>query len=173
MKKTLVALTLFSAAQAFAADSAPTDSSVHNLLKVTNTSQLIDSSMSQMDSYFNAAIEQGLQGKTLNAEQQKIVDDMRTKSVAVVQKALSWEKMEPVMTDIYKKSFNQREIDAMLKFYQSEEGRSVVTKMPIAMQNSIQAIQVSTMNIAPELNKILADGKQQLLALDKEHASAK
>lgn len=25
------------------------------------------------------------------------------------------------MTDIYKKSFNQREIDAMLKLYQSEE----------------------------------------------------
>lgn len=44
--------------------------------------------------------------------------------------------MEPVMTDIYKKSFNQRE----MKFYQSEEGRSVVTKMPIAMQNSMKTI---------------------------------
>ncbi|MGS0939188.1 DUF2059 domain-containing protein [Pseudomonas luteola] len=77
--------------------------------------------------------------------------------------------MEPVMTDIYKKSFNQRE----MKFYQSEEGRSVVTKMPIAMQNSMQAIQASTMNIAPELNKIIADGKQQLIALDKAQPPAK
>ncbi|MBH3440587.1 MULTISPECIES: DUF2059 domain-containing protein [Pseudomonas] len=77
------------------------------------------------------------------------------------------------MTDIYKKSFNQREIDAMLKLYQSEEERSVVNKMPIAMQNSMQAIQASTMNIAPELNKIIADGKQQLIALDKAQPPAK
>ena len=77
------------------------------------------------------------------------------------------------MTDIYKKSFNQREIDAMLKLYQSEEERSVVNKMPIAMQNGMQAIQANTMNIAPELHKIIADGKQQLIALDKAQPPAK
>ncbi|MBF8642118.1 MULTISPECIES: hypothetical protein [Pseudomonas] len=48
-----------------------------------------------------------------------------------------------------------------------------MTKMPIAMQNSMQAIQASTMNIAPEFNKIIADGKQQLIALDKAQPPAK
>ena len=51
---------------------------------VINTSQLIDSSMNQMDSYFKAALEQGLPGKTLTAEQQRIVDDMQRKSLAVI-----------------------------------------------------------------------------------------
>ena len=49
---------------------------------VINTSQLIDSSISQMNSYFKAVLEQGLPGKTLTAEQQKIVDNMQRKSLA-------------------------------------------------------------------------------------------
>lgn len=51
---------------------------------VINTSQLIDSSISQMDSYFKAALERGLPGKTLTAEQQRIVDNMQRKSLTVI-----------------------------------------------------------------------------------------
>jgi hypothetical protein len=67
---------------------------------------------------------------------------------------LSWEFMESMMMEVYTKTFSQDEVDGMLAFYASPAGRSVITKMPIAMQHSMQVMQQRMTIMIPKLQQM-------------------
>jgi hypothetical protein len=42
---------------------------------------------------------------------------------------------------VYQKTFTQQEIDGMLAFYKTPAGQAVISKMPAAMQNTMNEMQ--------------------------------
>lgn len=60
---------------------------------------------------------------------------------------------------IYAKHFTDREIDALLEFYRTPVGRSIVSKMPKVMQESMAAGQAWGRDLMQEvLRDLQADG---------------
>jgi hypothetical protein len=142
-----------------AADGPPSDESLHRLMEMSQTQRLLDSVAGQVDAGMQAGMQQALKGETLDADQRAVIDDMRTKIVAMFKEQYNWSKMEPLFIDIYRKSFTQSEVDGMIAFYSSPAGQAVITKMPLVMQNSMQMVQ---QQMGPMLEKMAAIEKDAI-----------
>jgi hypothetical protein len=153
--------TLAIACTGYAADPVPTQASVQELLTVMQSRQLVDSTLAQADTYLRASMEQTLGGHQPSADEQAILDDLRTQSITVLRQAMQWPTLEPRFIEIYQASFSQTEVDGMLAFYRSTAGKAVIARMPDAMQRTMMVMQELVNGMMPRLREL------QTEALDK------
>ncbi len=79
------------------------------------------------------------------------------------------EDLDNLIVPIYARNFTDAEIDAMIAFYETPEGRSVMAKMPTVMQESMMAGQMWGASLAEELLRELeADGYNLQTSMPKE-----
>lgn len=149
---------------AIAAEAPASETSVRELLTITQSQKLVDGTMGQVDAMMQRSMKQALAGQTLTADQQRIMDNMRTKMIALFREDMKWETLEPMFIDIYKQSFTQKEVDGMLDFYKSEPGQAVIAKMPLVMQNTMQAMQGRMAVMLPKLQQLQQDAIAELKA---------
>ena len=142
----------------------PSAASIHQLFEATHASSMLDTYIDDLDAGMQAGLHAALRGQQPSAKQQQIIDDLRAKTVAAVKEALSWEKLEPTMTDIYRRTFTQREVNDMLKFYRSPSGRAVVDKVPRTMQEGGAAVEAMLPAVLDKLQQIQRDAIAQLKA---------
>jgi hypothetical protein len=152
-----------------ATDAPPTDASLKELIELVHGARMLESMRSQVDTMMSRAMHDALAGRPISAEQQKTLDDMHAQILVVVNDVLQWDKFEPMMLDIYKQSFSQREIDGMIAFYKTDTGRAVIDKMPVVMQNTMLRAQELMKDVAPRLQKIQHDSIAKLSA---DHGTA-
>lgn len=157
-------LSLISLLPACVAEEPATEPTIRELMAVMQSEKLIDSMYAQIDSMMEGSMKQATAGHPLNAEQAKIMDDMRTKMMALLREQMDWKSFEPIMIDIYRKSFTEQEVRSMLTFYQSPAGKSVIAKMPLAMQASMQAAQSRMSTLMPKLQELSKDTSLRLKA---------
>jgi len=119
----------------------PTEASIKQLLEVAQAHKLIDSVMAQMDSLMQQTIAQATKGQQIPAKVQKDIDQRRGELLAMMKDLLDWKKLEPMYVRIYQKTFSQQEVDGMIAFYKTPAGQAVMSKMPAAMQNTIDEMQ--------------------------------
>jgi uncharacterized protein len=119
----------------------PSESSIKQLLELAQAHKLVDSVMAQMDNLMQETIAQATKGQPISDKVQKDIDQRRNEVVALMKDLLDWRKLEPMYIRIYQKTFTQPEIDGMIAFYKTPSGRAVISKMPKAMQNTIDEMQ--------------------------------
>lgn len=139
---------------------APSGQSISELLTITESKKLLESSTAQYDAMLESAVTQALKGQEMTPEVQHAINNMQQKTLSLIKQEMSWESMEPLFIDIYKKSFSQEEIDGMLAFYRSDAGQAVVRKMPAVMQHTMQVMQSKFLHMMPEMKRI----KQEMIA---------
>jgi uncharacterized protein len=144
--------------------SAPSDESLRQLFEATHITRVLDSFLPTIDTSMQADIHRALNGQAPNAKQQQIIDDMRTQTVKLLRDNLSWEKLEPIYLDIYRRNFTQQEVDDMLVFYHSPTGRSVVDKMPATTEEASHAVQKRLPPIIEQIKTIEHDTAEKLKA---------
>jgi hypothetical protein len=166
MRTLLLAVLLLQVAPALAQQGPPSDESLRQLFAASHVNKFLDAYMTQLDSGMQAGMRAALNGKTPNAKQQQIMDDMRARIVELFRESLTWEKLEPTMTDIYRKDFTQRQVDDMLKFYRSPTGVAMIDKMPLVMQQASQSVQAMLPPLIEKLQQIQKDGAARLKAAD-------
>jgi hypothetical protein len=159
MRFVLLAVLAGLALQAGAAppDARPTEDSVNRLFEVMHTSQFLDNYLAQVDTMMRSSMRQALHGEQLNAEEQQIMEDMSSELASLVRHEVSWESMRPVMVEVYRNTFSQREVDDMLKFYRSPSGQAVVTKLPAATQQATQTMQQHVSTLMPKIMQLQRD----------------
>jgi uncharacterized protein len=149
-----ILLILFLASPVLAGNAPPTEDSLRQLLMVTNARKLVDGMMGQMEERMKSSTQQALQGQTVSAEQQRIIDNMQNRTIALLKQEMSWEKLEPMYFRIYRESFTQEDIDGMLAFYRTPAGRSLLMKMPVVMQQSMTETQRMILPLVQQMRKI-------------------
>lgn len=171
--KYLVLLLAFLAAPVFAAGSQPSPDSIKKLLVVTDSRKLVDTMISQMDEMMKNAMQQALQGQSVTPQQQKVIDDMQSKSMTVIKEELNWESLEPLYVQIYSESFTQDEIDGMLTFYETPAGQALIKKMPTVMQKSTMEMRKRMGTLMQKLQKIQQDALGELKTESKPKSKSK
>lgn len=161
----LLALIMF-CATAYGAETKPSDESIKELLRVTESRNLVDSMMGQMDNLFKSSMQQALQGKTITQKEQKLADDMQKKMIVIFKEEMNWEMLEPLFMQIYRDSFTQQEVDGMLAFYKSPSGQSVIRKMPLVMQHTMTEMQKRMGPIYQKLSKMTEETITEMKACD-------
>jgi len=139
----------FASATAFAADAtaapAPvstqaTDADVDRLLKALDMQSMMDGMLKQMSASQQAMVVDAF-GKDLSDAERARMQDLLEKTNALTLRHLSWEALEPVIRKVYAQVFSKQEVDAMIAFYSSPEGASILKKAPQAMALSMQEMQ--------------------------------
>lgn len=125
-----------------------------------------DIASAQLSVKMQESIRNALSDKTLlrTPDQQKIVDDMHTKMIALLKENTKWEAMEPVFIDIYMQSFTQNEVNGMIDFYKTEPGQAFITKMPVARQKAMLVMQKRKAVMVQKLQQLEQDMEAQLKA---------
>lgn len=153
-KSWLFALVLLCSSTAFAAEPAPSEASLRDLLALTRAQDTLDTMLAQMDTAMETSMRQAMAGETLSRAQRDLIDQMRVDMLALLKAEMAWDKMEPGMLDVYRTSFTQSEVDGMLAFYRSEAGKAVVDKMPLVLQNSMKLAQERLGAVMPRMQAL-------------------
>jgi uncharacterized protein len=149
---------------ALAQDAKPTAASVRQLFEAMHSSSMVDTYVKQVETTMRTALQQATAGQTPNAKQKKIVEDLQTRIMALVKEQLNWADLEPTLIEVYRDTFTQREVEGMLKFYHSEAGQAVITKLPTVMQESMARIQGRVNALTPKIVQLEQDTAAQIKA---------
>lgn len=158
----VAAIALLGLPPAFAENPKPSEESVRRLFEVMHTSQITDEVTSQMDANLREAMERAAGGRSLNAKQQQLHDEMRAKALGMLKDELAWSRLEPQMLEIYRNTFTPGEIDAMLRFYDSPSGQAVVAKLPQATQQMMQLTQERVRAVVPRIVELQKETAQKI-----------
>lgn len=137
------------------ADEASKTAKLNELVQMTNIN--MDAMADSMYSQLNMMLKNMVKEMDVQPSEQAILNDYSHQMVAMVKDELSWDKMEPLIVDVYSRNFSEQEIDDMLAFYKTETGQSMLKKMPIVMQESMLASQHVIQNL---LSKVQAAAKK-------------
>jgi hypothetical protein len=148
-----------------AAETAATDASIRQLLEATHARQLVDTLMTQMDGMMKQAMQQVTGGQPASPEVQKIYENTHAEIVATMREQMTWEKVEPMYLRIYKKTFSESEVQAMVGFYKSPTGQAVITKLPVVMQESMNE---SMQMLKPVIQRVQQMQQEMLAEMKKK-----
>ncbi len=149
----------------YADETAASEASIREFLVITNAAKLMEQSLVQGDAMIKNGLQQAIAGHPATPEQQKIIDDMQNKMMALLRDELKWEKYEPIYIDIYKQSFTQKEMNGVLAFYKSPAGRAFIVKMPVVMQHTMETLPKMMQSLMPKLQQLMRDTEKQLKAV--------
>ena len=171
-------LFLLGGSLAFAADnpapgspgpsSPPSEASIKQLLEVAQARKLVDSVMAQMDNLMQQAVVQAVHGRPIPPKVQKEIDQSRAEMLAMMKEVLDWNKLEPMYTRVYQKTFTQQEVDGMLAFYKTPAGQAVLGKMPAVMQNTMDEMQQLMGPVMQKIQKMQEDVVAQMKGEEKK-----
>jgi uncharacterized protein len=117
-----------------------------------------------MDGFITQTMQQATKGQKISPKVQKDIDRGRSETMAAMKEVLSWEKLEPMYTRIYQKSFTQGEVDGMIGFYKTPTGQAVLNKMPLVLQTTMTEMQGMMQPMIQRVQQM----QQQVIAEMKE-----
>ena len=151
-----IALLLTLSAGLFA-DDASKATKVDELLKAMKTEATLDQVFGQMAKQIDTMTGSVAKQYNIPASQQPDMAEMSKSLMTILSDQLSWEKMKPVYEKIYSEVFDENEIDGLLTFYRSAVGQSFVTKTPLVMQKSGEAMQARLPELMAAMQKATQD----------------
>lgn len=154
---------------AVGADAPASEASIREMLELTQSRTMLDGALLQIQAMMKKQAQQAMSEGRHTPEQQKILGDMQDKMMAVYKEEMAWEKMEPMFIEIYRKSFTQSDVDGVNAFYRTKAGQAMLAKMPIVMQNTMQAMQTHMQSLKPRLEKIENDAMAQLAEAENKN----
>ena len=140
-----LALSTAFATPAFAADPAPAPqqasaADIDRLLEVMDMQAMMAGIMDQMSDVQGQMVDEAF-GKDLSDGDRERMKSVTARTNALVRKRMSWPAIEPVIRKVYLQLFSKAEVDAMIAFYGSTEGASILHKAPQAMSLTMQEMQ--------------------------------
>jgi len=133
----------------------PSQAQIDELLDITRVRESIASMLPQIQASQQQMIQQVLAGRELSEQQRRELDATMNTSMKAVADLLSWEQLQPLYRELYAQTFDAEEVQAMIDFYASPVGQSMVQKMPLLMQNAMQAVQARLLPFLQELQRNL------------------
>ena len=113
---------------------------VDRLLAVMDMQAMLSGMMQQV----NAAQEKMVLDafdEAMTEGERKEMQEVMASANAIVRKHMGWTALEPVVRKVYLQLFTRQEVQAMIAFYTSAEGASILKKSPQAMAITMQEIQ--------------------------------
>ncbi|MCQ8890052.1 DUF2059 domain-containing protein [Pseudoalteromonas carrageenovora] len=133
---------------------------IDELINVMNMDAMVDSMYGQVEGMMkNMSAQMGVK-----PSEQAIFDKYYADMTNVLKSEMSWEKMQPMMVNVYDKHFKEQEIADMLAFYKTETGQKILKKMPIVMQESMQMSQSLIQDAMPKIQDIAGKLSEELKA---------
>ena len=160
-------------AQAQTPSQVPTDESIETLLQVTDVEGVLKTSLADADKLYNDLLKNMLAKAEsgLNEEEQKIMDESIEKTTTIWLGMVGWDALKPKMVTVYKQIYTQEEVDAMIAFYQTPVGRSIISKQVETTRLITNLMMEDMQKAAFKIMEIQEETTQKLKAVQKDSHS--
>lgn len=158
--KTLILTTLLAIAPLSVHAQQVDKTTVEKLLEATNAKSMIDLIHAQMQKQFSQWPKQ----LGVKEDEQAIVEKYLLEINDMIKAEFNWQRIQPQIIDIYTANFTQTEIEDILAFYQTDSGRSLLTKMPAVTQSSMQLSNDMLVSALPKIENISKKLQAELTA---------
>ena len=166
----LAAVLAFACTPALAGDPITTTAStqassadVDRLLQVMDMQNMMAGMMKQMSEAQRTMVVDSLGSDKSDAQRMRM-QVVLDKTNAIIEQELSWKALEPVIRKVYAQVFSKQEVAAMIAFYSSPEGASILKKSPQAMTLTMQEMQPLMVDA---VNKVKAAIEEETVAPKK------
>lgn len=89
--------------------------------------------------------------KAPGPEAMEMAERSQKRTMSLIKTEMSWEKLKPAFVKIYAETYSEAEMKAMIAFYESPEGRSILDKTPIVAAKSMQVTQGVMAGLMPKI----------------------
>lgn len=171
MKKLIHLVVLFAlviSTQSFAQTTKPSQESLNKLFALTDVAAMIPKLQGQLDGMMNGMMQEMLKGRVVSPEQQKALDVFRAKVAQIQLEEINWEALEPKISEIYRATLSQDDVNGIIAFYQTPAGQSFVKKMPQIMQQTMVMMQGSMVPMMKKIDAAGAELRQDLQRIDQK-----
>lgn len=160
----LLALLLFAPIAAHA-DPPPTagkQAKAEELLQLTHMDQLMSQMLDQMTARMKATSDQQAASLHMTPEQKTIYQDYQQKLNQLLTSYLNWDKMKPVMVQVYAETYTDEELDGILTFYRSPAGQAMVAKSPQLMTKSMSVMMQQMGPLQTQVQELTKDFAEKM-----------
>ncbi|WP_339773341.1 DUF2059 domain-containing protein [uncultured Paraglaciecola sp.] len=124
--------------------------SVEQLMVLTDVSKMMEAMQEQVSNMFNNMATQ----MNISEQERPAFQKYMGKLDILFKEQMTWQQFKDPMINVYLKHFNQKEINGLIAFYQSDVGRSMTQKMPLVMQDSMLVGQQMMQGVMPKVQAI-------------------
>lgn len=112
------------------ADDASRHAKAAELMEAMHGEKMMKQMMDMVTAQTHSLMDQATTGTEMTPEQHKIMDDYMTKVNAITMEYVSWDKLKPMMIDIYASTYTEEELDGITTFFKSPAGQAYLAKAP-------------------------------------------
>ena len=123
------------------------------MLNLSDMQKMIDQIVAQVQQMQTAQ----LKLLSIPEKDQEKVLQFQSKLTKKIFDAMSWDKMEAEYITLFSTVYTVEELKAIVAFYKSPVGQSMLKKQPLLMQKSMQIAQSKIESLLPELKKMTED----------------
>jgi uncharacterized protein len=157
MKRTALFLVLVLSLSLTAhADEASRRAKAQEMLTLLHMDRLMDQMMNNVMEQASTMSKQ-MFGANIKPEDQAKIDEFQKQIFQVIQSQLGWKSLEPEYVTIYANNFTDEQLDAILAFYKSPTGISLVEKLPTLTTQGMQVAQSKMTLLQPQLKQMMED----------------
>jgi uncharacterized protein len=113
--------------------------------------------MDQMVSQLHAMLTAQLRSLNVREEDQEKFQQFNSRLLRKILDAVSWEKMEPEYVKLWSSIYTIDELKAILEFYRSTAGQSMMRKQPLLIQKALEVTQSKMKTLLPELKGMIEE----------------
>jgi hypothetical protein len=139
----------------------PTDTSLRELLKLTQQDHVMSTYRAVLDSYAIARINVETQTRKLTDAQRETLRKSQSKVTAITSQMVSWEAIEPSLLELYRSKLSQEQVDQVLLMLKSSAWKVYSESvMPIQTEVSNGVVQIAIRmypKIDEEINRLVTD----------------
>lgn len=128
------------------------------MLKLMDMQKMMEQVISQVQQM------QMTQMKQLNIpeQDQEKVAEFQRKLNAKLAEAISWDKLEPEYVKLFSEVYTEEELKAIVGFYKTPAGQSMLKKQPLLMQKSMVISQKNIQAAMPEIQRMTQEFKDSM-----------
>jgi len=147
------------------------DQQVQQLLKVMSIDKILNDTIQQirpqLDQQAYQIVKMMVKKDQLSPQEQIIANELSDKLYAQSKKIISWDQMKPLYQKIYKEVYDADEVKALIEFYSSAVGQSILKKTPLVAQETMTITSSRLMSSMQTTETDFKEFNQKLASLKK------
>jgi hypothetical protein len=131
------------------------------MLRLTDMQKLMDQMVSQVQHIQLAQ----LKSLDIPADKREQAAAFQNRLMKKVFDVMSWQVMEPEYVKLFADVYTEEELKAIVAFFKSPAGQSMLQKQPELLQKSMRLSQQKMQAVMPEIQQMIRDFSQEMKAV--------
>jgi hypothetical protein len=131
------------------------EESIEMLLALSGSEVILERMYLGLEQTIRVSVNQMLSEQPLSPQQQRAMGRVPAKVIAALRAECNWTLLRGQLVELYKRTFDQQEVEGLIHFYRSVAGRAILNATPKVVQGSIALAQARASFLLPKMERAM------------------